>query len=332
MDTESGKPVESGQGHHAQKPTEITRQGWWAILKRVKQQTDDDQIPIVSAGIAFYFFLAIFPLLAAVVSIYGLVVTPESAEQQISQMAGSLPEEAHDAISEIARNAASNSDSTLGWATALSILVSIWSANKGTKALVTGLNIAYDEDENRGFIRKIVITLGLTLGAFVAGILMLVLVAGIPAISGMLNLPETMMTVIGYARWLVIALIITVVLGLLYKWAPDRDPANWKWVSPGSIVAAVLWLVGSGLFSLYVENFGKMSQSYGSFATVVTLMLWLFLTAFIILLGAEINSEAEHQTAHDTTEGPDERMGARGAYHADHVADGSEQDDTSSPG
>lgn len=324
---------ESPTGKDAEKPSEIPPKGWWQIAQRVKSQLDSDQIQIVSAGIAFYLFLSVFPVLAATVATYGLATDPADAEKQIESLRGIVPSEAFDVIGEMIRAIASEAGSTLGWSVILSILLSIWSANKGAKALVTGLNIAYDEDEERGFFRLTFITLGITLGTFIVMALMIILVAGVPAIIGTIGLPDAVASAVSIVRWPLLGVLLVLVLAAIYRWAPDRDPAKWRWVSPGAVVSTILWLAGSALFSIYIENFGSMSKTYGPFAAVVSLMLWLYLTAFIVLLGAEINSESEHQTARDSTIGPPKPMGERDAYHADHVAtDGEDTDESAGEG
>lgn len=323
------REINTPPGHLAKKPTEIPARGWWQTAKRVKTQIEADQVQIVAAGIAFYLFLALFPVLAAIVATYGIVTDPAEAETQISSLEGIVPPEAFTVIAEMVRTIASEAEDTLGWSVALSILLSIWSANKGTKALVTGLNIAYDEKEERGFFRLTFITLSLTLAVFVFMALMITLVAGIPAVIDSIGLPAWLASTISIVRWPLLAVLVMGVLAVLYRMAPDRDPAKWRWVSPGAIVSTMLWLGGSVLFSIYIEKFGSMSKTYGPFAAVVTLMLWLFLTAFIVLLGAEINSESELQTAKDTTKGSPDPLGRRGAYHADHVAAGEDGQESS---
>ena len=315
---------ESIRGDNAATPTKIPAKGWWQITKRVKSQLASDQVQIVSAGIAFYLFLSLFPILAATVATYGLVTDPAEAETQIGGLKEFLPADVFGVVGEMIRAIASEASDTLGWSVILSILISIWGANKGTKALVTGLNIAYDETEKRGAIRLNLITLALTLGIFVVGLLLIALVAGIPMILGNAELSPALAFTMQIVRWPILAVLATVILAGLYRWAPSRDAPKWAWVSPGSMVSALLWLIGSALFSVYIENFGSMSKTYGPFAAVVTLMLWLFLTAYIVLLGAEINSESERQTRRDSTKGPAEPMGSRGAYAADHVASGKE--------
>lgn len=309
------------KGHQANRPLEIPKSGWKDVLLRVKDQLDKDNIGIIAAGVAFYFFLAIFPLLGAFVSIYGLAMDPSQVEEQMDDLTSALPEQAHAMLSEILHNIVQASDGTLGWALVLGILLSLWSANAGMKSLFEGVNIAYDEENKRGFIGQNAITLLFTLGAIIIGIITIVLVAGFPAFVDNLALPEVAKTVIGWGRWLILAFIIVFALALIYQYAPFREDAKFRWVSWGAIFATILWIAASLLFSFYVNNFGNYNETYGSVAAVVVLMLWLNLTFFIILLGAEINSELEHQTAKDTTKGEEKPMGERGAYHADHVAE-----------
>jgi membrane protein len=316
---------ESSRGHSADKPRDIPAQGWKDIALRVKDQLNYDHVQVVSAGVAFYFFLALFPALAAAVSIYGLLVSPEQVEQQMSQLTSALPEQAHQMISEILHQLAGESDSNLGWTLVISILLSLYSANKGIAAVFEGVNIAYDELDERGFLKKNGIELLFTLGAIVVGLLAIAIIGAWPGMVGNLGLPSVLQTLISWGRWIVLALIISLSLGLIYKVAPDRDNPEFKWVSWGAGIATLLWIGGSLLFSWYVNNFGSYDETYGSFAAIVILMLWFFLTAYIIILGAEINSEMEHQTRKDTTTGEDEPMGQRNAFHADNVAGSSKE-------
>jgi membrane protein len=246
-------------------------------------------------------------------------------EQQMSQLASALPEQAHQMISEILHQMAGESESNLGWTLVISILLSLYSANKGIAAVFEGVNIAYDELDERGFFKKNGIELLFTLGAIVLGLLAIAVIGAWPGMVGNLGLPSVLQTLISWGRWIVLALIISLSLGLIYKVAPDRDNPEFKWVSWGAGIATLLWIGGSLLFSWYVNNFGSYDETYGSFAAIVILMLWFFLTAYIIILGAEINSEMEHQTRKDTTTGEDEPMGQRNAFHADNVAGSSEE-------
>ena len=304
---------------HAAKPSNIPKSDWKEIFKRVKTQIKDDHIQIIAAGIAFYSFLSIFPTIAAAISIYGLVMDPMEVQAQLSKLASILPTEAHQLISGILEKTANKSDSSLGWSLIISILLSLWSANKGTTAIFEGINVAYDEMDERHFIKKYLITLGCTLGGLIVALLCMLLVIGFPAFVDQLPFGDGLKSVINWLRWPIMAGIIAISLSFIYKIAPDRDNPEFRWVSWGAVVSTVFWIVASLLFSLYVNNFGSYDQTYGSFAAVIILMLWFFITAFIILLGAEINSEMEHQTTYDTTVGPYEPMGERGAYHADNL-------------
>lgn len=311
--------VQPRRGHQASKPRQIPKGGWKDIGKRVLNQLKKDHVQITAAGVAFYFFLAVFPTIAAAVSIYGLVMEPSQVEQQLNSATGVLPGQAQEMLTGILEDTASKSGQTLGWSLVLSILLSLWSANKGTSALFEGVNIAYDELDERNFIKKYAVTLAFTLGGIIIGFIAIALVVAFPAFVGNLGLPGTVQTLIDWLRWPLLIVILIFAISLLYKIAPDRDNPTFRWVSWGATLAAIFWIGGSLLFSLYVSNFGSYDKAYGSFAAVIILMMWFFLTAFIILLGAEINSEMEHQTRKDTTVGPDEPMGQRGAYHADHV-------------
>ncbi|MGK7391223.1 MAG: YihY/virulence factor BrkB family protein [Candidatus Cyclobacteriaceae bacterium M2_1C_046] len=313
-------PSADKKGHHADKPKQIPKKGWKEIAKRVKDQLPKDHISIVSAGIAFYFFLAIFPTIAAALSIYGLVMEPAQVDQQMAQLTNILPEQAHQMISDILEKQSEKSGSSLGWSLVLSILISLWSANKGTKAVFEGVNIAYDEIDERGFLKQNAITLGFTLGGIIIGFIAIAMVVIFPALVDKIGLPATLETVIQLLRWPILALIVMFALAAVYKVAPYRESPKFRWTSWGAITATIFWLAGSLLFSLYVNNFGSYDETYGSFAAVIILMLWFYLTAFIILLGAEINSEMEHQTTRDTTVGKEKPIGQRGGYHADHVA------------
>ena len=308
------------KGAYAEKPREIPPTGWKEIGKRVYHQLSADHVQIVAAGIAFYFFLALFPAIIAMINIYSLVIDPAQIKEQFSALSNILPKQAYEIITGILEPVLSKPGSTLGWSLVISILVSLWSANKGTSALFEGLNIAYDEKDERGFIKKTGITFLFTIGAILMGLLSLMLLIFYPAFIDKIGLPSGLESFIDWGRWFLIAFLFIIALGMLYKNAPDRDDPEFKWVSWGAFISTVLWIGGSLLFSWYVENFGSYDKVYGSFAAVIILMLWLFITAFIILLGAEINSEMEHQTGKDTTIGEDEPMGQRDAYHADHIA------------
>jgi membrane protein len=308
------------RGHDAEKPHQFPVAGWKDIGKRVLSEMKNDHVQIVAAGVGFYFFLALFPTIVAAISIYSLVLDTSQIQEQISRLSAFLPDQAYGMIREILQPVLEQSNQEIGWGLAFSIGLSLWSANKGTSALFEGINIAYDEKDTRGIIKKNLITLLFTLGAVVLGLLSLLFIIFFPILIEKVGLSSQTEQILGWLRWIVLGAILVISLGVVYKIAPNRSNPQFRWVSVGSVLGTILWLGGSLLFSWYVKNFGSYDDLYGSFSAVIILMLWLFLTAFIVLLGAEINSEMEHQTTYDTTIGEQKPMGERGAYHADHVA------------
>jgi membrane protein len=308
-------------GRAADRPGQIPSGGWRDIAFRVKNEISSDNLSMIAAGVAFYGLLAIFPAIAAAVSIYGLVADPQTVQQQISQLSGILPQDAQGIINDQLSRVSGSAAGALGIGAIAGLLLTLWSANKGTKALIEALNIVYDEQDERGFIKLNLISLALTVGLLVFVIFVLALVAALPALVGNLGLPETLTTWARWLRWPILALVFVIALAVLYRFAPDRDQPKWRWVSWGAVAATVLWIAGSILFSWYVSNFGSYNETYGSVGAVIILMMWFWLSAFIVLLGAEVNAEIEHQTERDTTRGEPRSMGERRAHVADTVGE-----------
>ncbi|WP_222272299.1 YihY/virulence factor BrkB family protein [Modestobacter marinus] len=308
-------------GVHAEKPTQIPARGWVQIVKRAWAENNADNMPIIGAGVAFFAFLAVFPALIATISMYGLVASPESVSEQIESLSGQLPEEAQSLLADQLNSIVDNSGGALTVSLIISILAALWSASGGTGNLITAVNLAYDEVETRGFVKRKALALGLTLGAIVFVLITFALVAVVPAVLEMLPLGIFGTVLAQVIRWVLLLGVVAGSLAVLYRVAPDRDAPRFAWVSLGSVVVTVIWAIVSLLFSIYVDNFGSYDKTYGAIAGVIVLMLWLYLTCFLVLLGAEINSEAEHQTAHDTTEGEPQPMGKRDATMADELPD-----------
>jgi membrane protein len=309
-------------GGGAERPTQIPARGWKQVLLRTKDQVKEDNLPLLAAGVAFFGFVALFPALIAGMTLYGLVADPAEVEQQVEQLTGALPEEAASLLGDQLREIASGSEQALGLGLLASLAAALFAASAGVQNLVKAVNIAYDEDETRGWFKLRGLALLLTLGAvvFLAGAV--ALVAVLPVVLQAVGLQGAALVGAQVARWAALVVFVLVALAVVYRFAPDRDDPRWSWVGLGSIVATVLWVLGSVGFSLYVSSFGNYGETYGALAGVVVLLLWLFLTSFIVLLGAEINSETEHQTARDTTKGPEQPMGQRDAVKADTVAGG----------
>jgi membrane protein len=308
-------------GREAERPSEIPPRGWFAVLKRVKAEVKEDNVTLLAAGVAFYAMLAIFPAIIAVVTVYGMVADPAQVQSQVGEFAKSLPSGADQLLTDQLKNVTSAGRQSLSIGLAVSLLAVLWSASSGVQGLVKGLNLVYDEKESRGFLKLRGLSLLLTLGAILVVVVAIALVAVFPAVVDDLGLGKTGELAASIARWVVLALLVLVAVAVLYRYAPDRANPRWRWVSWGAVVALVLWLLGSIGFSWYVDNFGKYNQTYGALAAVIILLLWLFLSAFAVLLGAEIDAEIERQTVRDTTTGPERPMGRRDAEVADTVGE-----------
>jgi len=285
--------IKMGENNQAKSLTEIKISGWKTILLGIKDRVKENNVGIVSAGIAFFAFLAIFPAIMALLSIYGLAMDPENVQRQISSFSEMMPEQAFGIVKEQIKQFTSTSGTALGWGTTLGILFSLWTANKGTKSLFTGVNIAYETNNNRSFIMKNALTLLFTLGAIVLLILSMVLIVVFPALVDQLGLPAQIEGLITWLRWVVLALLVVFFLCLVYKFAPVRPNPSLRMVLTGSLLATLIWLIASWGFSYYVSNFGLYGKVYGSISAVVILMLWLLITSWMVLLGAELNSEIE---------------------------------------
>lgn len=304
-------------GIHAEKPTDIPWRGWKQIVKRAWAENKADNMPIIAGGVAFFGFLSIFPALIALLSLYGLVATPETVARQVEDLSAQLPDAAAQIITEQLNAIVANSGSALTVGLIVSILAALWSASGGVGNLITAVNLAYDEVETRNFVKLKLMSLGLVLGSIVFVLITFGLVAVVPAVLDALPLGVVGTILAQVVRWVLLLAVFAGALAVLYRVAPDRDAPRFSWVSLGAVVVTVVWALVSVGFSLYVDNFGSYDKTYGAIAGVIVLMLWLYLTCYLVLLGAEINSEAEHQTAHDTTKGEPQPMGARDAKMAD---------------
>jgi len=311
---------EAARGHRAAKPTEIGKRGWKDIGMRVKDRLKEDHVPLLAAGVAFYAMLAIFPALIALVTVYGLVADPAEVENQVEALVDAIGP-AGEAIGGQMSNIAETSSTALSIGLIASLLAVLWTASSGMQGLVKATNVAYNEPEKRSFFRLRGLSLLMSLGAIVFVILAIVLIGVVPVVIGFLGLGGVGQILAEVARWILLLGTAVVFLGVVYYFSPDRARARWRWITPGALIATVLWIVGSVLFSFYVSNFGNYNETYGALGGVIVLLLWLFLTSFVVLLGAEINAEMELQTEKDTTRGDPEPRGERGAVKADELPD-----------
>jgi membrane protein len=307
------------RGRSAATPAQIPKAGWRDIATRTKDAISEDNIPIISGGVAFFLLLGLIPGLAAFISIYGLVADPADIQAQFASLSGFLPEDARRLLEEQMTRIAGQ-PSTAGLAAAISILIALWSGSTAMKTLMNALNIVYNEQEKRSYIKLTLTALGLTLLMIVIGIVSLTLIVVLPPLVGTLGLGDAASTIVSLLRWPLLLVVALIALAVVYRYGPSRDEAQWKWLSAGAVTATVLWVIGSALFAVYSGNFGNYNETYGSLGAVVVLMMWLYISAFVVLLGAEMNAQIEHQTSHDTTKGKPEPMGRRGAHVADNVA------------
>lgn len=306
-------------GARATEPRRIPRRGWWQITRRAWKESKADQVPLLAAGVAFFSFLSLFPAMIASVLIYGLVADPRDVAAQADQMTSALPSDAASLLTEQMRSISSTPQQSLGLGLLVAVVLALWSASGGVGNVITAVNTAYDEQETRGFVKRKALALGLTLGAIVFVIVTVLLVAVAPALLDSIIGSGPLRWLLEAARWVGLLVAMSFMLAVLYRVAPDRDAPRFRWVSVGAAVATVVWILASLGFSLYVDNFGSYAKTYGALAGVVVLLLWLWITMFVVLLGAEINAEAEQQTVEDTTTGEPRPLGRRGAVKADSV-------------
>jgi membrane protein len=310
-------PDEHHRGRTAAHPGQIPRRGWRDIALRVFKQMSTHNLFVVAAGVAFYGLLSLFPAMATLVSIYGLMFDAEDVRQQLSALSALLPLEAWDIIEDQLTRITANPVGALSLSAIIALLLTLWSARAGVGALMIAMNIVYNEEEKRGIVRWFLISLALTIAAILYTVLALALIVALPVMLGPLGLEHVIRGWVTALRWPLLAVSTMIGLSIVYRYGPSRRPARWVWVSWGAVVATVLWMLGSVLFSVYIANFGDFNETYGSLGAVIVLMTWFYVSAFIVLVGAELDAETEHQTAVDSTVGPPRPMGQRGAHVAD---------------
>jgi membrane protein len=319
------RAAEPGRGRDADTPMDIPARGLKDVAIRLWTQLDDDHVSLVAAGVAFYSLLALFPLLTALVSIYGLVADRGDIEQHLGKLYGLLPGD----VIEIMRQQLVALNTTeapkLGLLFGASLLFSLWSANKGMTSIFEAMNIAYGERERRNFFVFNLTTLLFTFGFILFLIVSLSAIIVLPPILRYVGLDEDTHWLLSLSRWPILLAIVVTMNALVYRYGPSREKARWAWLSWGSVASALAWMLTSALFSFYASNFARFNETYGSMGAVVAVMTWIWLSAMIVIAGAELNAELEHQTARDTTTGKDAPLGARGARMADTVGPNADQ-------
>jgi membrane protein len=316
---ESQAAEEGDRGRSATTPSEIPVKGWKDILFRVYENVSRHRVMALAAGITYYTILAIFPAIAALVAVYGLFSDPSAIARHLDQLGGFLPGGAIDVARAQLTQVSSKGSQSLGLTFLLGLGVSLWSANAAMKSLFDTLNIVYGEDEERGFVKLNAISLGFTVGGVLFVLVALGSIVVVPVILNYVGLSKVSDLLLRIGRWPAMYLVIALCLAIIYRYGPSREAPQWRWITWGSAIAALLWLAVSGVFSVYAANFGKFNETYGSLGAIVGFMTWLWISAIVILLGGEIDAEMEHQTTRDTTTGPPKPIGSRGAQVADTV-------------
>jgi membrane protein len=319
LELQETRAAERGRGRHAEAPSQIPWRGWRDIATRVIQETQDDRLLALAAGVAFYSLVALFPAIGAGVSLYALFADASTIAKHVSLAAGIVPAEALDMVRNEITRIAGQSDNKLTAGLLLGFGIALWSANAGMKAAFDALNIIYDEIEERGLVRLNLISLLFTLCSIGAVLLAIGAVVALPLLAAAFGRSPIDQPIIEPLRWPLMFVLLNAGLAILYRYGPSRRAAKWRWISVGSVFAASAWLAVSSLFSWYLGNFANYDATYGALGAVVGLMMWMWFSTIVVLVGAEINSEIEHQTARDCTVGAEKPLGARGAVMADTV-------------
>jgi len=311
------KGPNSSHGKNAVAPTDIGPAGWREIVMRTYREVSRDRVMAVSAGVTFYGLLAMFPAMAAFVSLYGLVAAPDTVMEHLGLLGSILPAQAYSFIRDQMERIASAGSQDLGLSLVIGLALALWSANAGMKALFDALNVAYGEDEKRGFFRLNLVSMIFTVGVILFAVVAILLVVALPAVLDYVYLGNVAEPLFKFGRWPALMAVLIAVLAVLYRFGPSRENARWQWVSPGAVFAAVVWLVASVGLSWYMANFEDYDKTYGTVGAAIALMMWMWISAIIVTIGAELNAESERQTLVDTTTGAPLPIGTRGADAAD---------------
>ncbi len=319
----NGPPLtpQENRGRRATSPHQIPMPGWKDIAVRTWSEVSENNIFLVAGGVTYAVLLALFPGLAALVSIYGLLLDPAQVQKQVAAMSQVLPAESAQMIGDELQKLVSASQGSLSVSAGVALVLALWSASRGMSGMLSALNIAYDEKETRGFFKVNFVAITLTVAMLVGGTVVIALVGVLPAALQFVGLASSTRWLLLLVQWPLLIAVVMGGLAALYRYAPDRHPPRWRWVSPGACVATVLWLLGSVGFSVYVSHFNSYDKTYGSLGGVVVMLTWLYLSAFVALLGAVVNAQSERQTQSDSTTGQPKPLGARRAYAADTVGE-----------
>lgn len=312
-----------GAGRNARQPGEFDKRAWKQVFWQVWNGIYEDHLSIIAAGVAFFGMLAVIPSIAALIAIFGIFADPVAVSQNLERIRPVLPGDVYGLMEGQVDRLLGAGTSSLGLASVIAFGIALWSSRAGVSALMEGLNIVYRERDTRNIVWQYLSSLILTVIVLAMAIMALVVVVALPAVLTFFNFDTLGVVGIWLARVLpliVLGFAVVFVIGVLYRMGPHRAPARKRWISPGALLATISWVIASYLLSTYISRFANFNETYGSLGAIVAMLLWLYLSAFVVLLGAKLNAEMELRTEHDTTTGPPRPMGERGAYVADHVA------------
>ncbi|RZL83200.1 MAG: YihY/virulence factor BrkB family protein [Sphingomonas sp.] len=330
-DDTTGMAHPRSRGRAAREFWEIPRQGWRDIAVRTWTETSEDNISLLAAGVAFYSFLAFVPMLASIVLVYGIVADPSDVAGHLQTLMRILPTDAAKIVAEQLKSLTETPVTRTTIGLIIAILLAIYGAMRGATSVIGALNVTYDERETRNFFRTTGLSLAFTVGAMLVAIVAMLAISAMSLIGTVIHLPAFAAPLVTGGLWLGTALVASGLIAVVYRYGPDREDAKWTWLTPGAVFASVGALLATFLFGLYVSHFAGYNATYGALGAVVSFLMWLYVTAFVVLLGAELNAEIERQTAQDTTTGPDTPMGERGATMADTTAGGPAPKDATDP-
>ena len=305
------------KGRDADSPAQVPAQGWKDILLRTYNEINDDRVTLIAAAVTYFLLLAIFPALTAFVSLYGLFTDPATVGEHLSALSKIVPEGGMAIINEQLQRLTTSGNTKLGFALVVSLGLALWSTGSGIKTLFEAMNIAYDESEKRSFIKLNATALLFTLAGMVGALLMIGATVVVPAVLDLVGLGKGFEWLLQIGSYVVLAAVLVAGIAALYRFGPSRQKAKWRWITPGALLALIVIIVISSLFSWYAANFGQFDKTYGSLGGLIGLLFWMWLSVTAVIVGAELNAEAEKQTEKDSTVGADDPIGARKATAAD---------------
>jgi membrane protein len=317
IDKDNISGAHHGRGRDADKPAEIPARGLKDVFWRIVSGVMEDRVTLIAAGVTYYLLLALFPAASVLVSLYGLMADPAAIADRIASLGSVMPADALDIFLNQVRALSAERGATLSAGLVGGLALALWSANNGIKALFDAMNVAYREKEKRSIVRLNLVSLAFTFGAFLIAIVILFSMGVVPAVLNYFWLDRWAELIIRVARWPIMMVFVGFGIMALYRFGPSREPAKVRWLTWGAVFSTLLWFAASLGVSFYLSNIANYNATYGTLGALIGFMVWTWISAIIVIVGAEINAELEHQTTRDSTTGAPRPMGERGAYMAD---------------